>query len=594
MNDYNIKQLYEDMEMELISSMKRNYNRHLKEENKTGFEYSQWQAEKLKELKKYQQENKNIIGDYTKGLSNEISKHLQKELKQGSINAINKYNKVMGKSLKPNKIMNHSFFRTNDKKVSALIKVVNNDLKTANTAVLRMANDQYRQVIHKSSFYVANGVFTEKQATDMATKELTELQKTKLAIDETNKDFLNRGFNCIEYKDGRRVNIASYSQMAVRTASLRAQLMGEGDFRKSIGRVLVQSTSHGGACPICQKWENKIFIDDVYSGGTKKDGKYMLLSEAMKQGFLHPNCRHGLTTYYSEADDIENYTDEEYENDVVWINNKINELTNEKLNYVDRNIKRFDRLEKGSLTPNNINDYKKKKTKWKTIKQNLFDTIYEIKTNEYPSLKLYEFPNRHYSRIKNIVDNAPTSLKKILNDNVDKFKFKNIKTRKIARYSPLFDNIKLNLNKDKNNNYRTLFHEMSHKMDHLLGDVSQDGIFEKLLIDDFNRIKKNYMIKYKLSETETYKEIGDILKRDIKANPVSDIISGITKNKCVGGSKHSTEYWENKGKLGREAFAHFGSASIRKDMEELTYLKHIFPNAYKYFKSTIIKKGKNI
>lgn len=32
MNDYKIKQLYEDMEMELISSMKRNYKRHLKEE----------------------------------------------------------------------------------------------------------------------------------------------------------------------------------------------------------------------------------------------------------------------------------------------------------------------------------------------------------------------------------------------------------------------------------------------------------------------------------------------------------------------------------------------------------------------------------
>lgn len=118
MNDYNIKQLYEDMEIELISSMKRNYKRHLKEEKKTGFEYSQWQAEKLKELKRYHQENKDIIGGYTKGLSDAVSKHLQKELKQGSINAINKYNKVMGKSLKSNKIMNHSFFRTMIKKLA--------------------------------------------------------------------------------------------------------------------------------------------------------------------------------------------------------------------------------------------------------------------------------------------------------------------------------------------------------------------------------------------------------------------------------------------------------------------------------------------
>ncbi len=391
MNDYNIKKLYEDMEIELISSMKRNYKRHLKEEKDTGFEYSQWQSEKLKELKRYQRENKDIIGGYTKGLSDEVSQHLKRELKQGSINAINQYNKVMGKNLKPNKIMNHSFFRTNDRKVNALIKVVNNDLKTANTAVLRMANDQYRQVIHKSAFFVANGVFTEKQAARMATKELTELQKTKLAIDEANKDFLSRGFNCIEYKNGRRVNIASYSQMAVRTASLRAQLMGEGDFRKSIGRVLVQSTSHGGACPICQKWENKIFIDDVYSGGTKKDGKYMLLSEAMKQGFLHPSCRHGLTTYYPEVDDIEDYTDEEYENDINWINNRIDEINNNELNYIDRNIKRFDRLEKGSILPINIQMFAERKNSWINAKEKMYNSYNDVTTEWLASAS----PNSH-------------------------------------------------------------------------------------------------------------------------------------------------------------------------------------------------------
>lgn len=384
MNDYDIKILYEKMEMELISSMKRNYQRHLKEEKNIGFEYSQWQAEKLKELKRYQRENKDIIGGYTNSLHKKISNHLKNELKQGSINAIKQYNKVMGKSLKPNEIMNHSFFRTNDRKINALIKVVNNDLKTANTALLRMSNDQYRKVIHKSAFFVANGVFTEKQASRTATKELTELQKTKLAIDEANKDFLSSGLNCIEYKNGRRINIASYCQMAIRTANLRAQLMGEGDFRKSIGRVLVQATSHGGACPICKKWEKHIFIDDVYSGGTKKDGKYMLLSDAMNQGFLHPNCRHGLTTYYPEVDDIENYTDEDYEEDVNWINNRINELTNGELNYIDRNIKRFDRLEKGSISPNNIQMYGKRKNDWENKSNEIvkkYDIIIEQRKN---------------------------------------------------------------------------------------------------------------------------------------------------------------------------------------------------------------------
>lgn len=356
MNDYNIKKMYEEMEQEIIVSMKRNYKRHLNEESKTGFKYTQWQAEKLKELKRYQRENEDIVGKYTNNLSREVSKHLQVELRQGSINAIKQYNKILKQNLKPSKIMNKSFFKTNDRKVNSLIKVVNNDLKTANTAVLRMANDQYRQAIHKSAFFVGNGIFTERQAARMATDELTELQLTKLAIDESNKDFLNRGLACIEYSDGRRVNVASYSQMAVRTANLRAQLMGEGDFRKSIGRHLVQATSHGGACPICQKWEGRIFIDDVYSGGTSKDGNYMLLSTAMKQGFLHPNCRHGLTTYYPETEGIEEETEEEYQADMDYINQRIN--------YIERNIKRYDRLAKGSVASSNIRDYNQKKKNW--------------------------------------------------------------------------------------------------------------------------------------------------------------------------------------------------------------------------------------
>lgn len=58
MNDYKIKELYEKMEMDLIDSMKRNLSRHLAEEEEVGFKYTQWQAEKLKELKGFQRENK--------------------------------------------------------------------------------------------------------------------------------------------------------------------------------------------------------------------------------------------------------------------------------------------------------------------------------------------------------------------------------------------------------------------------------------------------------------------------------------------------------------------------------------------------------
>lgn len=373
MNDYNIKELYEEMELHLISSMKRNLSRHLKEEEKVGFEFTQWQAEKLKELKRYQKENQKIIGDYTKGLDKNISKHLHKELKQGSIDAINQYNSTHDKKI--SKTLNKSFFQTNDRKVNALIKTVNNDLKSANTSALRMINDEYRQVIHKSAFFAANGVMTEKQAIDMATK-----------------DFLSRGINCIEYANGRRVNIASYSEMAIRTASLRAHLMGEGNFRKSIGRTLVKVTTHGGACKLCTEWQGKVLIDDVYSGG-KPDGKHTLLSEAMKKGFLHPNCKHGLTTYYPELEGIK-YDEEETD---------IAEELQEKINYYTRNEKRYERLSIGSLDETNIKNYKQKKIMYEKIKEDLImiankDVPYQDVTKEWLARAT---PNSHELQFDN-------------------------------------------------------------------------------------------------------------------------------------------------------------------------------------------------
>lgn len=370
MNDYEIKKLYEEMEMYLIQSMKRNLNRHLKEEKEVGFQYTQWQAEKLKELKRYQNENKKIIGRYTLGLDKKISEHLQTELKQGSINAIKQYNKAMGKSLKSNKTMNGSFFKTNDRKVNALIKVVNNDLKKANTGALRMINDQYRQVIHKSAFFVGNGVLTEQQASKIALKELSQKKLTTLAIDEANKNFLAGGLNCIEYSDGRRVNLASYCQMAVRTANLRAQLMGEGDFRASIGRTLVKVTTHGGACKLCTKWQGKVLVDDVYSGG-EPDGEHTLLSTAMKQGFLHPNCRHGITTYYPGLEE----DDEEVEESSVE-----QEEVKQQMNYINRNIKKYNRLENGSLAHSNITKYHDLKRNWIEQLNKLDNPYYENNT----------------------------------------------------------------------------------------------------------------------------------------------------------------------------------------------------------------------
>ena len=354
-NNYDIAKIYQEMEIHLIESMKNNLSRHIDDEIKEGFSWPQWQAEKLKELKRYQRQNSKIISSYTNLVDKSVTQQLKSQFKEGSKSSQKDYEK------KYDKKMRKSFFGINDKKINNLISSVNNDLALANQATLRMINDEYRQVIHKAAMFSSNGVLTEKKAIDMATK-----------------DFLSRGLNSIQYSNGARVNIASYAQMAVNTANQRAQLQGSGEFRKKIGNPLVKITKHGTACKLCQPWEGKILIDDVYSGGTTNDGDYPLLSDAMKKGLYHPNCRHGIGTYYPELYDIEF--------DENGATSKTQKNYQEDLNYCNLQIQRFKRLETGSLANENRKIYYNKKVDWENKKQ-------FIKYENFSSLEEYSEEN---------------------------------------------------------------------------------------------------------------------------------------------------------------------------------------------------------
>lgn len=360
--DKYIAEIYRDMEIQIIQSMKRNLARHTLEEEEYGFNYPQWQAMKIKELRRYQCENGRILQGVSNKIPKDVSKHIKEELTQGSLDEMKKYREAMADGYKSAVAMKDSFFKINERKVNSLIKAVKNDLKTANTAALRMTNDVYREVIFKAGMFSANGVMTSKQAIDMATK-----------------DFLTRGINCIEYKDGRRVNIADYTSMAVRTANQRAYMIGEGEFRKRLGETLVIISQHNTSCEKCKPFERKVLIDDVYSGGTAEDGDYMLLSQAMAAGLFHPRCRHGLGTYYPELEDINGYETTD---------NRLNEYGDEELNraHIENMVQMYRRLTVGSLDPDNIAKYQERLNKWEVRKSESdghFEKMADITSNDW-------------------------------------------------------------------------------------------------------------------------------------------------------------------------------------------------------------------
>lgn len=365
--DREIAQIYRDMELYLIESMQRNLARHLAEEADAGLRYPQWQAEKLKELKRYQRENRQIISSRTRGLSDRVSEHMKAELRQGSKHELKRYKKALGKGYKPAKAVRKSFFKVNDRKISGMINALQNDLGAANTAVLRMMNDTYRQTIFRAGMYASNGVMTETQAYDMAVK-----------------DFLERGINCIEYRDGRRVNIADYASMAVRTANQRAYMVGEGEFRKSIGETLVIISHHATACKLCRPFERKVLIDDVYSGGKPGDGDYMLLSEAMKLGLFHPRCRHGLGTYYPELEDINRYNNEE---------NDVSDYGRYNRAHIENMVQRYKRLTAGSVDPENVARYQAKLREWERKKEALDNLAKPLDITENGKYEVLPYDN---------------------------------------------------------------------------------------------------------------------------------------------------------------------------------------------------------
>lgn len=335
MSDYNIREAFEKIEDELINSMMRNFSRHRAEETKEGYNWTQWQAEQLKSLEEYRKHNAKKFGKRFKTINSKVEEMIRTAKADGNASQEAEILEAVKDGFKaPKKPSEHStaeFFKVNDRKLDTLIKSTTDDLKRAETAVLRMSNDKYRKAIFNAQVAMNTGAVTYEKAVDMACK-----------------DMLNAGLNCVEYKNGARHTLSDYADMAVKTANKRAYLRGEGEKRAEWGVSLVVVNSRQGGCPDCAKYIGKVFIDDVYSNGKKSDGNYPLLSTAIKNGLFHPRCKDSTSTYYPELDDL----------DVPLSEDEIKELDRqrgieEKQQYAQRQAERFDRRAEYSLDEDN-------------------------------------------------------------------------------------------------------------------------------------------------------------------------------------------------------------------------------------------------
>ena len=308
--DYDIAEAFRRIELELISSMRRNWKRHNEEENKYGFTWSRWQAEQLKSLEEFKKKNPRLFSSEFKAINEQF---LDSILGQKETN----------------------FFGVHSRKVQALVKATTGDLVKAEHAMLRKANDEYRKVIYNAQTYLASGAGTLDKAIDMASN-----------------DFLTRGINCVVYKGGRHVNMATYSEMSLRTTNKRIGMYADGAKRQELGVHTVKVSRYGMCSKTCQPWQGRVYVDDVYSGGTPEEAEELnlpLLSTAISGGLFHPNCKHHLSTYYPgmDNDDDGDPRQPTYENP----------LGSQEHHYLQHQIQRERRLQVGSLSEDKIREH---------------------------------------------------------------------------------------------------------------------------------------------------------------------------------------------------------------------------------------------
>ena len=349
---YDIGAAFEAIENELIASMIRNMKRHKAEEFDEKMQWSMWQTEMLKSLEKYKHNNKKKYGKQFKDINAKISGLIAAANIEGQMEQEKKILEAIRKGFPAKRVTKGGtaeFFKLNDRKLEALIKATTDDMEKAETAVLRMANDQYRKIIYNAQVYANTGAATYETAVDMATK-----------------DFLKAGLNCIQYANGARHTIADYADMAIRTASKRAYLQGEGQMRQEWGLHLVIMNKRGCPCPKCLPFVGKIMIDDVWSGGSRKDGKYPLMSSAIAAGLYHPRCKDSHTTYFPGITKADPKYNKQELSDL-----EAQAQQEAKQQYAARQEKKFERMADFSLDPENQQKYKAKQKEWNRQKETI-------------------------------------------------------------------------------------------------------------------------------------------------------------------------------------------------------------------------------
>lgn len=576
MTSQEIADIFAEIELKLIGSLKQALKA-----SKT-VDYSSFKLQTLRSMEAYRRRNSDIWIEYLPMIEEETANLLEDAYDKGT-RAV----QVQHEKLFPGTYLRQSFAGVNTRRMDSLIEDVNGSLHTAQTASLRMMDDVYKEVVYKAEMHHATGAVTMQQAVDQAVR-----------------DFLERGINCIEYSNGRRVNIATYAEMALRTASLRSQLRGEAAKRREFGVDTVLVSQYGACSDTCLPWQGRVYIDDVWGDSTNLwivDGRgqslngkwYPLLSEAVEGGLFHPNCRHGVSTWYEGVSRMPSPLDVTAVRERSRLEQRQREL--------ERKVRKWKRLEEGSQLPETVDKYKRKRMDAQKALREFINDHDDVLRRDYWREKVYDESmyqtqqaplmapdvidangwfdkTEALEKYKKFLISVPEENRMYLEYYADNTDFlQDLASKYPAAYSPRRDAVIYN---DSLSDFwlydfeEVITHELAHRADHLWFRSVENEEFSKAISAASKMIREPNKLDTFVSEYVA----------EMKNSCFSDIISAlfVEKHRLIPAG-HSARYWAIIGNKEREIFAELFTLQSLRNHRTLQIIKNEFPDIYKIY-----------
>lgn len=243
-----------------------------------------------------QTEPRGTVTRYRKELLNQVNKELallqsratpvmENLIKESYVKGVLSVNRRMGKKIKSTKEADilKELSKTHRKTINVFIRNKLGELNDVNYFIGRQIKDNIQKAVE-----------------DAVGLKLTTNETLKECKKNILKNFAENGITAIKTKNGRQIRLDAYAEIVARSTTREVTNTATILQVQELGYDLVKISEHPGACPICQKYQGRVYS---ISG---KDLRFPKLDIVFSSGYanIHPNCRHTLEPYIPEFNDV--------------------------------------------------------------------------------------------------------------------------------------------------------------------------------------------------------------------------------------------------------------------------------------------------